>query len=260
MGGDTMRILMTIAAIAVALSSASAVCGQSASDVPIAVYQVRHDHAVESGPGELRITRGGIEFRGAGSESDDSRVWRDADIRRLEIDSTKLRVYVYEAARVPVLPSHIPFVGSSKAIRTGTERKYEFELTEGEVSPEVVRAIVERFGRPIGTSVVASDVVERGALLFEIPVFHRHVSGGESGVLRVYERRVAFDAETKGGSREWRYSDLRDISRLGRFGFEIATYEPQRWTPGKSYVFDLERPLTDGEYEALWRRLYERSR
>jgi len=147
-------------------------------------------------------------------------------------------------------------VKKTKSVYAGTEREYEFRLVDDEVKPEVVRALLARFERPLATTVVPNAREDSGELLFEIPVFHRHVSGGESGTLRVYERHVAFDADDKDHSRHWRYSDVRDVGRLGRWKLEIATWEDKAWTDGKSYVFDLKRPMTEAEYETLWRKLY----
>ncbi len=255
----TVRGVVLFGALAVVLPAArvEAQTGPAPpGDSPVAVYRVRHDHAVGSGSGEMRITNAGIEFRGEGDEAKDSRVWRDEDIKRLEIHEHEIEVFVYEAARVPVLPPHVPFVKTSKAVRIGSEREYEFHLVEGEVTPDVVRVLLARFKRPIATTVVPGEPEDSGTLLFEIPVFHQHARGGESGVLRVYERHVVFVADIEDHSRHWRFSDIRDMARLGRYGFEVATYEDSRWTDGKSYIFDLKRPMTDAEYETLWKRLY----
>lgn len=204
-----------------------------AEEAPLATYTVRHDHKIGTGDGELRILPSGIEYVGKSEkESEHSRVWRDDEIERIEVSAGKVEVFAYRGGR------------------------QEFDLVEGEVTPEVVANLVARFHRPIGTTVLPEAGVESGALLFEIPVFHRHVRGGESGTLRVYDGYVVFAAEDAGHSRFWRYSDIRDIGRLGRYGFEIATYEAKFATDGKSYIFDLKRPMTDGEYDALWRKLY----
>lgn len=258
----TTKRHLVLASLLLGLAPAGPVRAQTPTteEAPVVVYKVRHDHAVGSGSGELRILPRGIEFRGDGDEAPDSRMWRDEDVKSLDLGKTKIKVFVYEAARIPVLPPHVPFVKKSKAVRFGSEREYEFDLTEGEVTPDVVRALLARFERPVGTTVVPNALDDSGKLLFEIPVFHRHVSGGESGVLLVYERHVVFESETEGHSRHWRYSDIRDIGRLGRYGFEIATWEDKAWTDGKSYVFDLKRPMRDADYDALWARVYEGSR
>jgi len=258
------RVSEALGALALVLlsrgvASAQETASPPASDegaAPVASYEVRHDHAIGSGPGELVVTSTGFEFRGKGDEAEHSRAWRDEEIKRIEIHPGEIEIFAYESARVPVLPKQLPWVEKTKSIHTGTEREYQFHLVEGEVPPEVVRTLLARFKRPLATTVVPNDAEDSGELLFEIPVFHRHVSGGESGVLRVYERHVVFEADDEDHSRHWRYSDIRDVGRLGRWKFEIATWEDKAWTDGKSYVFDLKRAMTEAEYETLWRRLY----
>ncbi|MBS1806629.1 MAG: hypothetical protein JST84_00385 [Acidobacteria bacterium] len=226
----------------------------------IATYQVAHDHAVSTGKGELRITDTGIEFKGEDKEeARHSRAWRDEDIKRLAISRHELRVTVYEAAPLPIIPRKAPFT-DGKAIRTGTEHDYVFRLREGEITPEVVQQLLTRFHRPIETGVLPGNETEAGRLLFEIPVFHRQRAGGKSGWLRVYEQYVVFNADDTGGARFWRYADIRDIGQLGRYQFELATWEGQLGVDGKSYVFDLKRPMTEAEYDSLWKKVYEQGR
>jgi hypothetical protein len=219
-------------------------------------YKVIHDHAIGQGQGELRITGHGIEFKGEGKDEErHSRTWRDEDIKRLAILRDELRVTVYEAAHIPILPRKVPFT-DGKAVRQGTEHDYRFRLRAGEITSEVVRAWLARFNRPVETNVIPNDKAGAGKLLFEIPVFHRHRAGGRAGVLRVYEQYVVFIADDTGASRFWRYADIRDIGKLGRYNFEIATYEGQFGVEGKSYIFDLLRPLTEAEYETFWTKVY----
>jgi len=223
-------------------------------------YQVAHDHAVGEGRGELRITYTGIEYRGTGKdEQRHSRNWRDDEIKRLSISRHELRVTAYEAGHVPIIPRKAPFT-DGKSVSTGNEHDYLFRLREGEITPEVVGTLLARFNRPIETSVIPNGETESGRLLFEIPVFHRHRAGGRSGTLGVYEQYVVFTAEDSDDTRFWRYSDIRDIGSLGRYQFEIATWEGQFGVDGKSYVFDLKRPLTETEYESFWRKVYEQGR
>lgn len=226
----------------------------------ISTYKVSHDHAIGKGNGELRITDTGIEFKGEGKdEPRHSRHWRDEEIKRLAILRDELRVTVYEASRLPLIPRKAPFT-DGKAIRTGTEHDYVFRLREGEITPEVVQQLLARFHRPIETSVLPGNATESGRLLFELPVFHRQRIGGKSGWLRVYEQSVVFNADDTGGARFWRYADIRDIGQLGRYQFELATWEGQFGVDGKSYVFDLKRPLTEAEYDSLWKKVYEQGR
>lgn len=240
-------------------ASPNATQAQEATTPALYTYKVTHDHRIGEGDGELRITETGIEYRGASvDEEKHNQVWRDDDIKRLEILKTELRIVAYEAARIPLIPRNTPKVRDGRALRVGSERAYKFRIVEGEITPDVVRALLARFKRPIATSVIPSEDEESGKLLFEIPVFHRHLRGGESGVLRIYEQHVVFLAESENDSRHWRYEDIRDIGRLGRYQFEIATYEGQFGTDGRSYIFDLKRPMTSREYDQVWTKIYER--
>lgn len=223
-------------------------------------FQVAHDHAIGEGKGELLITESGIEFKGRGRDEDrHSRAWRDKEVKRLAISRDELHVTIYEASHIPIIPRKAPFT-DGKAVRNGTEHNYLFRLTEGEITPEVVSALLARFNRPVETSVIPQGEMAESRLLFEIPVFHRHRAGGRSGMLRVYEQHVVFNADADGDSRFWRYADIRDIGQLGRYRFEIATFEGQFGVDGKSYIFDLKRPLTETEYEALWTKVYAQGR
>lgn len=253
-------LLCAAAANSLAQEGASTPTPSPTSDVATAlyIYKVAHDHRIGKGDGELRITEAGIEYRGASADEErHSRVWRDEDIKRLEISKTEIRLTAYEAARIPLIPRKVPYSKGGKDVRVGSEREHIFRLTEGEITPEVVQTLLARFKRPLATSVIPNGDMESGNLLFEIPVFHRRRAGGESGVLRVYEEHVLFASETNDSSRYWRYADIRDIGRLGRYQFEVATYERQFAADGKSYIFDLKRPMTNSEYEMFWTKVYE---
>lgn len=252
-------VCITAATTSHAQDAATATTPAQAPEAPLYTYKVAHDHRIGKGDGELRITESGIEYRGASAdEARHNRLWRDNDIKRLSLSKTDLRVVVYEAERIPLIPRNTPKAREGKSLRLGSERDYEFQLVEGEVTPDVVRELLRRFKRPIATSVIPDTDEESGKLLFEIPVFYRQLQGGVSGSLRVYEDHVIFAAEAEGKSHYWRYLDIRDIGNLGRYKFEIATYEGQLGTDGKSYIFDLKRPMTSVEYDALWTKIYER--
>ncbi len=257
-------ILVALVSAAVNISLAQDAPIPNASPTPngepaLYTYKVAHDHRIGKGDGELRITDTGIEYRGANEdEARHNGVWRDDDIKRLELSKTNLHVFTYEATQFPLIPRNTPKIREGRSVRFGAEREHEFSLVEGEITPEVVRTLLARFKRPISSSVLPNDTEESGHLIFEIPVFHRQRAGGASGTLRVYEDYVAFNSEREGHSRYWRYDDIRDIGSLGRYKFEIATSEGQFGTDGRSYIFDLKRPMTSGEYDQLWAKIYER--
>ena len=221
------------------------------ADPALFTFRVAHDHRIGKGIGELRITESGISYRGESADEErHSQVWRDTDVKRLEISKTELHITAYEAARIPLIPRKVPFSRGGKSVRAGSERTHVFRLIKGEITPDVVNMFLARFKRPVTTSVLPEGDAESGKLLFEIPVFHRRRAGGDSGILLVYEDRVMFAAEAGDRSRYWRYPDIRDIGRIDRYQFEIATYEDR-------YIFDLKRPMTDVEYDLFWKGVYE---
>ena len=256
------RLMLPFLSACIASVWAVASFAQTASPTPtparetapnaLYTFKVEHDHRLGKGSGELRITESGIEYRGASSnEQRHSQVWRDEDIKRLEVTKTELRITAYEPARIPIIPRQVPFSRGGKSVHAGSESTHVFRLTGGEFTPDIVRLLLARFKRPVTTSVMPEGDAEAGKLLFEIPVFHRRRGGGDSGILRVYEDRVIFAAETGDRSRYWRYPDIKDIGRIDRYEFEIATYEDK-------YIFDLKQPMTDNEYDLFWKQVYEK--
>src|SRR5438876_11261098 len=56
-------------------------------------YKVEHKHGIGSGNGELHITDEGIEYRGySENEAKHSHLWRDDDIKRLELSKAVLHL------------------------------------------------------------------------------------------------------------------------------------------------------------------------
>src|SRR5438094_745443 len=91
---------------------------EKSSGPALYTYKVAHDHRIGKGLGELRITESGIEYRGESAEEErHSQVWRDTDIKRLEITKTELRITAYEAARIPLIPRKVPFSRGGKSVR-----------------------------------------------------------------------------------------------------------------------------------------------
>jgi len=246
----TVTVLIVLAEI---ISLTPMVVAQDQEDI---VYKVEHKHAIGVGRGELHITKDGIKYSGESqNEPSHSRSWQDLDIKRLEINKKELRIVIYEESHLPIIPRKAPFT-DGKSIKIDTEHDYLFRLQDGEITEELAKTLLERFQRPIASSIIPEKLRETSELIFEIPVFHRHLRGGASGVLRIYGEFIIFDTGVEKGSRYWRYSDIRDIARLGQYKFELATYEGQMATDGKSYIFDLKRPMTDKEYDSLWKKVY----
>ena len=85
--------------------------------------------------------------------------------------------------------------------------------------------------------------------LWEVPVKLKRGFGGSEGVLSIGMAAIVYRSEEKDESRTWQMSDVDNISTSGPFDFTIATFE------GRSYAFQLKRPIDERQYQALWRRL-----
>ena len=198
-------------------------------------YPVEHDHTFKSCKGELVINRDGVEYRTGNKEH--ARKWSYTDIRMIKLVSPrKLEVISYESSRM----------------KFGGDKTFEFKVLTGGVTKEVSDFLLSRVGRPLATSFVASEEKPR----FEIPVRHRHSFGGDQGRLKIYADRVIYESEKQAGSRYWRWSDVKGISRTGPYQFSITTFEPQLGGPTKTYNFDLKEPMGDSMYDYLWAQVY----
>ena len=78
------------------------------------------------------------------------------------------------------------------------------------------------------------------------------------GVIEVTDDGIAYKAEDKDGSRNWRYPDIQYFDRIGRREFVILTYQDQRWLLGRDREYHFvvtSGELTDATFETISRRL-----
>lgn len=198
-------------------------------------YPVEHDHLLKSCKGELVISQEGIQYRT--DNKDHARKWSYADIQMIKLESPKkIEVISYESSRM----------------KFGGDRTFEFKVLNGTVAKEVSDFLLARVERPLETRFVASEEKPR----YDIAVRHRHSFGGEQGRLKVYAGRLVYESEKKEGSRSWRWSDVKGISRTGAYQLSITTFEPQFGGPTKTYNFDLKDDRGDALYDLLWANVY----
>ena len=199
-------------------------------------YSVEHDHLFKSCKGELIINRQGVEYRTDNREH--ARSWSYADIQMIKLATAKkIEVISYESSRM----------------KLGGDKTFEFKVLKGEVTKAVSDFLLARVERPLATSFVASEEKPQ----YAIPVRHRHSFGGDQGRLKVYADRVVYESAKQEGSRSWRWSDVKGISRTSPYQFSITTFEPKLGGPTKTYNFDLKEPMGDAVYDYLWVRVYK---
>jgi hypothetical protein len=199
-------------------------------------YRVEHDHLLGSCNGDLFINRDGVEYRTENQRH--SRKWAYTDIEMMKLISPrKLEILTYESA----------------LMKLGSDRAFEFNLREDDMTKDVSEFLLKRVGRPLSTTFVASEETPR----YAIPVRHRHSFGGCQGTLKVYADRVVYESQKKQeNSRYWRWTDIQGVSRTSPYQLSITTFEPKAGGPTKAFDFDLKQEVTDPMYDYLWARVY----
>ncbi|HYL99959.1 MAG TPA: hypothetical protein VEZ90_13475 [Blastocatellia bacterium] len=221
--------LVIAAAAAITIAWPAMALGQEYS------YTVREDRAVGHRDGQLIISDRGVEFKAKNPK--DSASWAFLDIKLFEILSpSKIRIRTYESRSFP----------------PGKEVKLTFQVVGSAITPAVRDFIRERISRPLVTALSK----EPQDLEVEVEVEHLHRFGGCQGVLRVYRDFLVFQAAKGSDSRSWRWTDIRSVSKLGKYRLEVLTYEPQTGGPTRSYNFELKEHLSEALYEELWNRVY----
>ena len=125
----------------------------AALDGPPYAFSVKRSHTVGSSSGTLRVTADGIEYETAAK--DEARRWAYAEIKQLQIPtSTHVVVLTYE---------------DQGRLRFGADRRFDFEVRGGTVSPELVAFILSHTDRSIVTAVLPPLP---NAPLFRVPVKH----------------------------------------------------------------------------------------
>ncbi|MBI3698392.1 MAG: lytic transglycosylase domain-containing protein [Acidobacteria bacterium] len=104
---------------------------------------------------------------------------------------------------------------------------------------------------------VAGLVEKAASPLWEIPAKHLLRFEGTEGVLSAGEDRVVYKSDRLGDSRTWFFSDIDHISRSDLYELTITTYERARSHYGdrKDFNFRLKQPISEQQYDDLWRRI-----
>ena len=80
---------------------------------------------------------------------------------------------------------------------------------------------------------------------YEVEVEHDHTFGGCRGKLIITPERIEYRTEYKEHSREWRYTDLRQIKIASTKKIELVSYEDRKWRIGLDRIFEFK--LLEGE-------------
>ena len=190
---------------------------------------VRHDHLRGAGAGRLTATAEALEFSEDTGKKDHSWRLKWDDIQQLWIGAREVRVLTYADSRW----------------RLGADREHTLEAAQGATFEPLTGFARERVDRRVVTAMPA-DVQQP---LWEVPVKLKKGFGGSEGVLAIGTAAIVYRSDEEDESRSWQMSEVDNIGSSGPFDFTITTFE------GRSYNFQLKRPLDDHQYQALWRRL-----
>ena len=225
------RIVAFVLVGAMALTASWA----AALDGPPYSLSVKRAHVIGSSPGTLRVTAEGIEYDT--TAKDEARRWAYADVKQLQIQSpTRVVLLTYE---------------DQGRLRLGADRRFDFEVRGGRVSPELVAFVLSRTDRPLVTAVLPPLP---NTPLFRVPVKHERQGRGSSGTLLMYDDALVYMTEGEAEARYWRFTDLFAVLPLNRERYQVLAYEGGAGEV-RPFTFQLKGALPDGFARALWDRV-----
>ncbi len=199
-------------------------------------FQVRHEHGIKSCRGELIFSEQGVEY--VTSHQKDARKWDYLDIQQLALaGDKKIAVVTYE----------------DRKLHFGKDKIFNFEVTEGQIGPELWSSLQHKLGKPL-VSAVIPDV---GQAKYNLPVKHQHKLGGCEGTLEVGEQYLIYRTSHASDSRIWHYTDLSSVGSTGPFQLRVTTMERTEGEIGaeRSFIFDLKRRLDSDVYDFVWQKV-----
>lgn len=196
---------------------------------------VKKSHRLGASRGTLVVRDEGIEYRT--TDKKDARRWTYEQIKQVQVLSpTRLAVRTYE---------------DQGWTRLWTDKTFEFEVENGQITPELSAVLLERIPRPVVTAVLPPL---SGNPRFMVPVKHVRGRSGSEGELRLYDNALVYQTARTGASRYWRFGDLASIFAPDRFRLELLTYEGGGGET-RQFTFQLKTDLPPGFYDTLWSAL-----
>lgn len=222
-----MKKVLVLSALVLALFSLSPIF---ASETRI---QVKHDHVLGSCRGELVFGDSTLEY--TTEDRQDARTWKYEDIQQLGLLSPKkLSVLTYE----------------DRKIQFGKDKRFVFEVIEGEISQSLWQTLQGRLTKPIVSAVLPSDVAAK----FQLPAKHQHTIGGCQGLLKITDQYVIYETTYPPDSRIWRFEDISSMGSTGPFQLRLTAMERVggEYIGEKNFIFDLKRRLEPEVYDFIW--------
>lgn len=199
-------------------------------------FQVKHDHGIKSCRGELVFGEQSMEY--VTSHKKDARTWNYVDVQQLGLlGDKKVSVVTYE----------------DRKLQFGKDKIFNFELTQGSISPSLWNSLQARLTKPL----VSAVIPELPDARYHLPVKHQHALGGCQGTLEFGEQQVVYRTSHQSDSRIWRYEDLSSMGTTGPFQLRLSSMERTHGEYGaeKNFIFDLKTRLNSETYDFLWRKI-----
>jgi hypothetical protein len=200
-------------------------------------FEVRHRHLRRGAAGTLRVEDDRITFEEGGKHKTHSRQWRFENVQQLTLSRGVLRILTYEN-------SHL---------KLGHDREFVFDLLPEDLATKLYPVFSHRLDQRF-VAALADDQVKA---LWQVSAKLLHWTGGSNGAIVVGADHVVYQTELPEQSRSWRTKDIDMVSTSGPFDLTITTFElaGSNYASRKDFHFALKRPLTEGEYDGLWRRV-----
>jgi hypothetical protein len=215
----------TQTAIGLILLAAPLVCAQDFT------FAVRHHHLHKGGEGTLRFTRAGIGWtESAKDDTDHSRSWQYANIQRLELSPTRVRIVTYDDV----------------GWQLGRDREYVFDGLPKDLAAQVYPLLTEQMDQRFLAQVADPALKSQ----WEMPAKLLLGRKGSNGILKVGAGHIVFDGGETGESRTWRIADIENVSSAEPFELTITTIE------GENRV-QLKEALPTDRFQELWQRISE---
>lgn len=123
------------------------------------------------------------------------------------------------------------------------EREYAFRLAQP-VPSSVAAALAHHVEKP------SRNGLSQGAAAFAtIAARHPTRFGGSNGTLRFTDNGIEYTASKTGGSRSWRWSDIRTLANPDPYHLRIDGYR-------ETYDFLLKKRLSPDLFDKLWDYVY----
>jgi len=171
-------------------------------------------------------------------DAGDRRRWTYDDIKQVQLLSpTRITVETFE---------------DQPWYKLGADRAFEFEVTSGAISPDLVAFLWARIQRPLVTAIPPSAT---GAPRASVPVKLRQRLQGSNGRLELYEGRLVYVSDRAERQRAWRPIDVRLVYQPARSRLNIEAYEGGG-DRTRTFSFDLKQTLPTGFLASVWHWLY----